>query len=84
MNEHLPAVVVVPGFWTSATGVFDQLVTKLKEQRLEIVVAELRSTGYGSVDGITLNDDVAAVRSYIEPLVSSGRKVVVAAHSAGG
>ena len=84
MEKGLPAVVIVPGFWCSATGIYDQLTSKLQERGIEVVVAEYRSTGHGSADGITLYDDVEAVRGYIEPLVSKGREVVVAAHSAGG
>lgn len=84
MEKELPAVVIVPGFWCSATGIYDQLTIKLQERGIEVAVAEYRSTGRGSVDGITVYDDVEAVRDYIEPLVSRGREVVVAAHSAGG
>jgi hypothetical protein len=32
MEKNLPAVVVVPGFWCSATGIYDQLTTKLQER----------------------------------------------------
>ncbi|KAF2035401.1 hypothetical protein EK21DRAFT_54499 [Setomelanomma holmii] len=84
MDKTSPAIVIVPGLWETGSGVFDQLVAKLKEQELEVVVAELRSTGHGSSDIITLQDDIVGIRSYIEPLVSKGREVVVAAHSAGG
>lgn len=84
MEKILPAVVVVPGFWCSATGIYDRLTSNLQERGIEVTVAEYRSTGHGSADGITLYDDVEAVRGYIEPLVSKGREVVVAAHSAGG
>ncbi|KAF9692219.1 hypothetical protein EKO04_009523 [Ascochyta lentis] len=84
MEKDLPTVVIVPGFWESATGVFDETVAKLQEQGLEVVVAELRSTGHGSSEGITLDDDIIAVRGYIDPLVSEGREVVIAGHSAGG
>lgn len=84
MEKGPPAIVIVPGFWCSATGVYDQLTTRLQERGLEVVVAEYRSTGHGSSDGITLYDDVDAVRGYIEPLVSMGREVIVGAHSAGG
>lgn len=84
MEKNSCAIVIVPGFWCSATGIYDQLTTKLQERGTEAVVAEYRSTGHGSADGITLYDDIEAVRSYIEPFVSKGREVVVAAHSAGG
>ena len=76
--------MVVPGFWCSATGIYDQLTTKLKERGIEVVVAAYRSTGHGSADEITLYDDVEAVRGYIEALVLKGREVIVVAHSAGG
>ena len=77
-------IVIVPGFWESTTGVFDKVCKKLRYHYTKVIVAELRSTGHGSSDRITLDDDIAAIRGYIEPLVLAGDEVVVAAHSAGG
>lgn len=83
MKSDSPTVVIVPGFWTSATGVFNELVTRLQERGFKVIVAELRSTGHGSSDAITLDEDIAAVRGYIETVVLKGCDMVVAAHSAG-
>ncbi|KAH7346018.1 Alpha/Beta hydrolase protein [Pyrenochaeta sp. MPI-SDFR-AT-0127] len=83
-DEKTPTLVIAPGFWESSTGVFDETVARLQERGWEVIVAQLYSTGRPSSDAATLNDDIAAVRRFIEPVVSRGRDVVVAAHSAGG
>jgi hypothetical protein len=45
MEKNLPAVVVVPGFWCSATGIYDQLTTKLQER-----VSRLQSQNIAALD----------------------------------
>ena len=76
--------MVVPDFWESATGVLDELVKLLKNNHDHELLAELRSTGDSSSDDITLDDDIQAVRSYIEPLVMGGHEVIISAQSADG
>ena len=80
-----PTLVFVPGLWESHAGVFASVVGKLKERyEVKTIVASLVSTGCISPGNPTLLDDIAVVRSFIEPVVRREEDVILVMHSAGG
>ena len=82
-----PHLVLVPGLWVGDFA-WDKLIPLLEAQGFQISVAKLVSTGVPSVPppgkSLCMRDDEAAIRAVIEPLVESGKEVLVVAHSAGG
>ncbi|KAF3022546.1 hypothetical protein E8E14_012687 [Neopestalotiopsis sp. 37M] len=64
-------------------GIQLRLLQKLEAAGLEVVTPRLASLGEGKV-GITLDDDVAVVKTAAERLVAAGKEVVLVAHSYGG
>jgi len=79
-----PAIVIVPGFW-EGPSVFNTVSTLLHNHGYQDVIkASLLSTGRTSPDNPTVFDDVQHVRTFIEPLVDSGKEVILVLHSAAG
>ena len=75
--------------WLVESGfIFEKLGPQLEAKGYSISIAPLVSTGvaYSPPPAHTpsLHDDEAAIRKVIEPLVESGKDVVIVAHSAGG
>ena len=82
--DQLPAIIFVPGAW-EGPAVFAGVAKTLQEDHgFSTSVASLVSTGQASPGNTSLQDDIAAVRAFIEPLVSRGRHVLLVLHSAGG
>ena len=78
-----PVVLFVPGFW-EGPSVFEKVTTLLIAEGITTEVAELPSTGTTSPGNPTMKDDIAAVRDYIEIVLSRGEDVLLVLHSAGG
>ncbi|KAL9052848.1 MAG: hypothetical protein Q9162_005147 [Coniocarpon cinnabarinum] len=81
-----PDIIFVPGFWEGPKA-YDSCAEIIRKAGYTTHLAALASTGKPfSQDPKSpgLHDDVAAVRSVIEPVVQSGRQVVLVLHSASG
>lgn len=79
-----PTIVFIPGLWESHAGAFITVARRLSEHGFSVSVASLASTGNLSPGNPSMTDDIATVRSFIEPLVTKGREVILVTHSAGG
>ncbi|ETS79844.1 hypothetical protein PFICI_07373 [Pestalotiopsis fici W106-1] len=62
---------------------YSRLTEKLETAGFELVTPRLASLGEGKV-GITLDDDVAVVKTAAKALIDAGKEVVLVAHSYGG
>lgn len=78
-----PTVVFVPGFW-EGPRVFDGVRSKLEAHGYPTDAVTSACTGKTSSSGLTLDDDIAAVRTLVEPIVEAGQEVLMVLHSAGG
>lgn len=78
-----PSVLIVPGAWQLPVA-FDTLKADLSATFPEVSVVPLPTVGGTSTPLPGLSDDVAAVRSELDRLVSKGSDVVVYSHSYGG
>ena len=83
----LPHLVLVPGLWEGGF-VFERMIPLLDEKKYATSIAILASTGVPSAPAPakspSMYDDEDAIHAVIEPLVDSGKEVLVVAHSAGG
>ena len=77
-----PILAFVPGFW-EGTEPFDHVRSLLSEE-FHTVICPLLSTGTTSPGNPTMADDIAAIRSSIESLITQEKEVVMVLHSAGG
>jgi len=75
-----PTVVVVPGAWHPASCV-DPFCESLKKAGFPSKSITLRSVGNAD---ISVSDDVAHIKSVIEPLVQGGEDVILIVHSYAG
>ncbi|PKY06593.1 alpha/beta-hydrolase [Aspergillus campestris IBT 28561] len=75
-----PTLVFIPGSWHRPTC-YDPII-KLLEPKLRCVTVSLPSTAYNPE--ATFKDDIDAARDVISTETSTGRNVVVIAHSYGG
>ncbi len=81
-----PDIVIVPGLWEGPVCV-EPCAQLLRSAGFATHIAPLKSTGQPySTDPKSpgLHDDVAAARAVIEPVVESGKDVVLLLHSASG
>jgi alpha-beta hydrolase superfamily lysophospholipase len=78
-----PAIVFVHGFW-EGTVPFIPLVQRLHKRGYNASIASWPSLGHTSPGNPNQDDDIAAIRAFIEPYVNQGRKVVVVCHSWAG
>jgi pimeloyl-ACP methyl ester carboxylesterase len=78
-----PTIIFVPGLWEGG-AVFIPTARKLQIQGFSTVITTLPSLGHASPGNPSLVDDIAAIRAFIEPVVSRERDVVLVCHSVGG
>lgn len=78
-----PTILLVPGIWVGPT-VYRPVSALLNADGLSTEIAVLPSTGTTSPGNPSMKDDIAAVRKYIEQIVSRGEDVLLVLHSAGG
>ena len=81
-----PTIVLVPGFWVGRNA-FDKVVVELHAQGFKTHVAPLVSTGRVASKNPrspSLHDDIAAVRSVIQPIAEAGETIILVLHSGGG
>ncbi|KAK2008445.1 alpha/beta-hydrolase [Colletotrichum eremochloae] len=78
-----PSVLIVPGAWQLPVA-FQPLTTELAGADFSASVVSLPTVGGTTTPLATLSDDVAAVRSELDKLVSSGKEVVIYSNSYGG
>ncbi|KAI6365775.1 hypothetical protein MCOR25_005264 [Pyricularia grisea] len=78
-----PSVLIVPGAWQLPVA-FDALKADLSTTFPEVSVVPLPTVGGTSTPLPSLGDDVEAVRTELDRLVSKGSNVVVYSHSYGG
>lgn len=76
-------ILFVPGLWEGPL-VFEPVCTLLRSGGFPTETASLASTGKTSPGNPTMDDDIAAVRTHLSPLVEAGKEVVLVCHSAGG
>lgn len=81
-----PTIVIVPGFWLTPRP-YELLVEEMKKAApslTDFVYAPLASTGTKSPNAPNMLADAKGIRGVIQPLVESGKRVAIVAHSAGG
>lgn len=83
MTLKKPIIIFVPGFW-EGPRVFDRVRTTLASHGYPTQAVTTACTGKTSSSGLTIDDDVAAVRALVEPIVEAGQEVLMVLHSAGG
>lgn len=83
MSSTKPAIVFVPGFF-EGPRVFDVVRSTLETHGYLTHAVTSACTGKTSSSGLTLDDDIAAVRALVEPVVDAGQEVLMVLHSAGG
>jgi alpha-beta hydrolase superfamily lysophospholipase len=69
--------------WEGA-AVLVPIARKLQEQGFSNVITALPSLGHTSPGIPSLDDDIAAVRAFVKPVVRPEREVVLVCHSVGG
>lgn len=83
MSPTKPTVVIVPGAW-QFTSVFHPFADLLRSRGFETEVVDMPSVGGTQLPLTGLPEDIAAVRRVIQPLVETGKEIVLLTHSAGG
>ncbi|KAK1980533.1 Alpha/beta hydrolase fold-1 [Colletotrichum cereale] len=78
-----PSVLIVPGAWQLPVA-FKPLAAELASADFSASVVSLPTVGGTTTPLATLNDDVAAVRTELDKLVSNGKEVVIYSNSYGG
>ncbi|KAI3397929.1 hypothetical protein diail_10098 [Diaporthe ilicicola] len=78
-----PAIVIVPGAW-QLTSAFVPFADLLRSKGFDAEIVDMPSVGGTELPLTGLAEDIAAVRAVIQPLVESGRELVLLTHSAGG
>lgn len=83
MGTRKPTLILVHGAWhTSAC--WEQLISHLQPLGYKCVTIDLPSTGPAeTLMGITLEDDIAAIRQLILDVLGQGEDAVVVSHSVG-
>lgn len=83
MSYNKPAIVIVSGaFGTPKT--YGKLASALESHGYEVHVPRLPTNSEARPPTAGLGEDTAFIRSHVESLVATGRKVVVIGHSYGG
>ena len=78
-----PVIIFVHGLW-EGTAPFVPIARKLHALGYSTNIATFPSLGQSSPGNANMDDDIAAVRAFIQPHVERGRKVVLVPHSFGG
>ncbi|GJC83568.1 hypothetical protein ColLi_06406 [Colletotrichum liriopes] len=78
-----PSILIVPGAW-QLPAAFQPFATELASADFSTSVVSLPTVGGTTTPLATLSDDVAAVRTELDKLVSNGKEVVIYSHSYGG
>uniref|UniRef100_A0A8H7MY24 AB hydrolase-1 domain-containing protein n=1 Tax=Bionectria ochroleuca TaxID=29856 RepID=A0A8H7MY24_BIOOC len=83
MSAKKPTIVVVPGAWSTPAH-YRKLVEALQARSFEVKVPSLATNNGARPPNSSFQDDVAAVRALVEPIVEQGNEVVIVMHSYGG
>ncbi|KAI5481025.1 alpha/beta-hydrolase [Pseudohyphozyma bogoriensis] len=83
MTSPKPTIIFVPGLW-EGPEVFNQVASALNSHSYPTLYAPLDSTGTTSPGNPSMDDDTAAIRAVIAPVVKAGKNVILVCHSAGG
>ncbi|CAN8106219.1 unnamed protein product [Discula destructiva] len=78
-----PSIVIIPGAWQKPVA-FEGIVQALNKDGYPTVHVPLPTVGGEQLPLAGLDDDIAAVRQVLVPLVDEGKDVVLIGHSAGG
>ncbi|KAI8316398.1 hypothetical protein K4K61_007302 [Colletotrichum sp. SAR11_59] len=78
-----PSVLIVPGAWQLPSA-FQPFATELASADFNTSIVALPTVGGTTTPLASLSDDVAAVRTELDKLVSDGKEVVIYSHSYGG
>ncbi|KZL80033.1 hypothetical protein CI238_07260 [Colletotrichum incanum] len=78
-----PSILIVPGAWQLPSA-FQPFATELTSADFSASVVSLPTVGGTTTPLATLSDDVAAVRTELDKLVSNGKEVIIYSHSYGG
>ncbi|WYZ37031.1 hypothetical protein EsH8_II_000537 [Colletotrichum jinshuiense] len=78
-----PSVLIVPGAWQLPSA-FQSFTNELAGADFNASVVALPTVGGTTTPLASLSDDVAAVRTELDKLVSDGKEVVIYSHSYGG
>jgi len=81
MADYRPTIVCIPGFWHTSEY-FNPLATLLRQSGYPTTLVNLPSAGAHPGD-LDFSRDVAAIRSTVIALISSGKDVVLVMHSGG-
>ena len=80
--SSIPAVLIIHGAWHTP-GHFTTLSSRLRKSGFEAFCPQL-PTSNDELVVASLDDDVAVIRQQLEDLVSTGRYIIILAHSYGG
>lgn len=83
MSSNQPAIVIISGAFTTPES-YSKLTSALRSHGYEVHVPRLPTNSEARPPSGDLNEDIASIRSYVEGLVTAGRKVVTIGHSWGG
>ncbi|KAK4075237.1 hypothetical protein Purlil1_12711 [Purpureocillium lilacinum] len=83
MSVALPVVLLVPGAWTVPKA-YHKLVSALEAKSFNVQVLALPTNNDQRPTNATCDADMQAVRKAVQPLVDSGREVIMLMHSYGG
>lgn len=82
MAAPKPTILFIHGAY-HPPACYAPLTDRLRNEGFEVVTPRLASLG-ADKHGVTLDDDVAAIRDAAAPLLAAGKSVLVVAHSIGG
>lgn len=83
MSSNQPAIVIISGAFTTPDS-YGKLISALQSHGYEVHVPRLPTNSEARPPTGDLKDDTAFIRSYVEGLITAGRKVVTIGHSWGG
>lgn len=83
MSANQPAIVIISGAFTTPES-YSKLTSALQSNGYEVHVPRLPTNSEVRPPNGELKEDTAVIRSYVEGLVTEGRKVVTIGHSWGG
>ncbi|GKZ32208.1 hypothetical protein AbraIFM66950_001418 [Aspergillus brasiliensis] len=83
MSTTKPVILLIPGGWHTPTS-YNKLTKLLKSSNHEVHVPELHSMNGARPPTADLETDTAMIREYTQNLASSGKTIIVIAHSYSG
>lgn len=79
-----PVIFFVPGIWVGPAIYASVAATLQDSYGYSFITITLPSTGKESPNAPSMKDDIAAIRTGIEPLIEEGKELILVLHSAGG